>query len=721
MKVFSSRQLIVICVVLCLILTSCQSLQQAPSYQGAIQQMGVLPINSSAQPVRWEVQRLDAPAFFKTLGRGYLDLKEAGKPCIAFGNDHLYFSCFDGKTWQQETVDEDYGVGMYATLAIDGGGFAHIAYYDEVNGRLKYARSTPEGWQIEVIDAPGPDTDRTQSRFGKGGNPLIQVDLDGNPHLSYYDYDLQALKYAYRLEEIGWQIEIIDDSEKVSNTSWLALDQHGQPHVAYYHKGKSALIYAQKTASGWPRQTVDDTAGHYPSLAIDLQGLAHIAYYDQGNKRLKYAWQNDSTGTFATETLTEVDNTGEYATLALDSQGQAHISYFKQFDEAEVYYIHQQEDKWINEKVSVNDRDLVGLYTTLAMDENDRPYFAYRHSSNRQLKVIFHQTETFDAEIVFSSTRIGEITSLAIDSQDRIHILYNNDSQDELRHAYWNGTKWYFEVAQQAIDTGTDSSMVINASDLPEAVFWGLPSTKYGFLKDGVWQIEFIEEHDYGDWTGWYPSIALDSQGRPSVSFYDTPANDLKFGTRKNNQWRTEIVDSDDDVGAFTSLVYDQYRRPVIAYVDNTHQDLKLAWKDNNRWHTMVLDHVGEGEIYPSLRCTPDNQLYISYVSDSSSSLKIAHWNGVQWYLGVLEHGGQYFMKTSLALDADGKPHISFYDGNQKALKYACLVESEWVVSKVNENGNMGMGSSLGIDSHGKLHISFQDVINQDLMYAVSQ
>ena len=184
-------------------------------------------------------------------------------------------------------------------------------------------------------------------------------------------------------------------------------------------------------------------------------------------------YQDETSGTFAIETLTAEDNTGEYATLALDSQNQAHIAYFHHVDNSEVFYIHQAGKAWVNEKVSVNDKDLVGLYTTIAMDENDHPYFAYRHSSRHELKVIFHQGEKFDDHIVFSSTHIGEITSLAIDSQDNVHVLYNNDSQDELRHAFWNGIDWEFEIVQQAIDTGTDSSIVIDCIRFSFSSFLG--------------------------------------------------------------------------------------------------------------------------------------------------------------------------------------------------------------------------------------------------------
>lgn len=723
MFVHRYRVLLVILFITGLVLEGCQEIRSAPSYTGKIIQLGQINPHAPEFPIEWEIQRLDVPSYFKYLGRGYLKLRAPGEPCVVYGNDHLYFSCFDGHQWQQEIVDADFGVGIYATLAIDSQDCSHIAYYDQVNARLKYAFSNGQEWQIEVVAEPEPFADRSALRLGTGLKPLIQVDQYREPHITFYDLDQQDLKYAYHRDGI-WQSETVDNVPGAAVNSWLALDQGGHPHIAYYDTQKKSLNYTVRGPGGWESQIVDQIGdvGHYASLALDHQSRPHIAYYDQLKTHLKYAVWDELSKTFIINSLTNLPNTGEYASLALDSHDQPHIVYYRGVDGSEVYHIFQSDGEWVNEKVSVGERDLVGLYATIALDSNDRPYFAYRHSSDNQLKVVFHQGDRFDSHVVFQSSRIGEITSLALDSKDNVHIMYQNDSQDELLYTFWDGRKWHFEIVEQAIDTGIDASLKVDQDGQPIVAFWGLPSVKIAYMVDKVWQVEWVEEHEYGDWTGWYPSLALDQRGRSHVSFYDTLNYDLKFGYKKgNHQWLTEIIDGEGDQGAFTWLIFDNFQRPVIAYLDVTNQNLKLSWKDHRIWQIVTLDHVGEVELYPSMACTDENQIYISYVADDGSSLKIGHWNGHQWELAILDQGGHYFKKTSLALDSQGKPHLSYYDGHQKVLKYAFLSNDGWVLTDVNKKGNLGMGSSLAIDTQGRVHISFHDVINRDLMYAVSE
>lgn len=114
---------------------------------------GVLsPEMSDASPsYGWAFERPDDPQMFFDLTSRYLRFDGAGRAHIAYGGDHLYYAYFDG-SWHQETVDPAFGVGRYASLAVDKNNRPHISYYDAVNGYLKYAFYNGAAWQITIVD-----------------------------------------------------------------------------------------------------------------------------------------------------------------------------------------------------------------------------------------------------------------------------------------------------------------------------------------------------------------------------------------------------------------------------------------------------------------------------------------------------------------------------------------------------------------------------------------
>jgi hypothetical protein len=96
------------------------------------------------------VRRL--PQVLRYLTDRSLRLDPAGRPRIAYGGDHLYYAWHDGTTWHLETVDDAPGVGAYASLALDGGGYPHISYFDDDNDDLKYAYRDDSGWHKAKVD-----------------------------------------------------------------------------------------------------------------------------------------------------------------------------------------------------------------------------------------------------------------------------------------------------------------------------------------------------------------------------------------------------------------------------------------------------------------------------------------------------------------------------------------------------------------------------------------
>ena len=87
-------------------------------------------------------------------------------------------------------VDVDAGmpkVGNYIQGAVDSKGTVHLVYYDYSFDDLKYARSSPSGWTVQVLDSSGK----------VGRNPAICIGQDDSIHILYYDETNYQTKYTY--------------------------------------------------------------------------------------------------------------------------------------------------------------------------------------------------------------------------------------------------------------------------------------------------------------------------------------------------------------------------------------------------------------------------------------------------------------------------------------------------------------------------------------------
>ena len=231
-----------------------------------------------------------------------LALDEEGYPHFSFYDElrvvldpvigHLGYAYQDGAGWHTEQVPDDTLTfrGLYSSIAVDGEGYTHISYFHASRQDLKYAYQDGSGWHIETVDSEGL----------VGAHTSLALDDNGYPHISYFycgetsypQCDAYDLKYAYR-DTRGWHIETVDSAGEAGTYTSLEIDRDGFPHISYWDYGNNDLKYAYQDAAGWQIQTVDgqgEDVGQYSSLALGRDGSVHIGYGDDSNGSLKYAY-----------------------------------------------------------------------------------------------------------------------------------------------------------------------------------------------------------------------------------------------------------------------------------------------------------------------------------------------------------------------------------------------------------------------------------------------
>jgi hypothetical protein len=361
--------------------------QEAESSAGAV---------AAAQVVTpaWRTERVDAPKTFKNMTDRSLVLDSAGHPHIAYGQDHLYYAWYDGSAWQRQTVDAAWGVGGHASIQLDGDGNPHISYYDATSGDLKWAHWTGSAWAIVTVDSGGD----------VGQYTSVALDDGDNPHISYYDETNRELKHAW-----------------YNGSTWLS-------------------------------ETVDTLpgVGEYSSLALEPTApyTLHIAYYDDVGDDLKHAWLDGST--WLSETVDAGGDVGKYASLALDGDGYPRISYLDDGGNDDLKYARWTGSQWVSVTV---DTGWVCGHTSLRLEPTGAytPHITYYGGSYEVLSVYWTGIGWMSSIVDDYLGVYGGHTSLVLEptAPYTAHVSYFDETTGDLKYARWSGSAWQPETVRQ--------------------------------------------------------------------------------------------------------------------------------------------------------------------------------------------------------------------------------------------------------------------------------
>jgi hypothetical protein len=281
---------------------------------------------------------------------------------------------------------------------------------------------------------------------------------------------------------------------------------------------------------------------------------------------------------------------------------------------------------------------------------------------------------------------------------------------------------WTIQTVDSDVQVEFGTSLALDSQGRPHISYdrpYEMFSTKFADLWyarfDGTrWNTEYVTVEGYVGLT----SLALDRQNRPHIGYYDWKSRDLMYAQAEGTEWYAyEIVDEEGNVGDHPSLALDSQGRPHIGYLGEFRY-LKYARFDGTQWHIEIVEIVEETPEAPSLVLDSQDRPHISYYEVETGTLKYARFDGTQWHIETVEGAGVVRADLSLALDSRDRPHISYPAYGTADLKYARFDGTRWRVETV-DGASASEVASLALDSRDRPHIAYEDWSNLlDIKYA---
>jgi len=525
----------------------------------------------------------------------------------------LSTSAGGGGDFVTTTVDDRWGVGMYASLALDPtNGFPRISYYDQTHDVLKYAEYS------EVLGLPFWSTTNVYDGYlVNTGGTMSAIALDHTsahlPHMIYRNMDGQV-RHAWRECPSGchWVYEAVDSAVNASGTNIaFAIDSSDVLHVAYYDIISNAMYYRTKVGGVWSPAT-HLGYGIEPSLAVDsTTGYPAIAYLT--THALMYAYSNGSVWSF--DTIYDESGSGKYPHFpSLELNGGDSSQPFISFIDGNSY---------------------VRLATFDPMDPTcpgtDGDYAC----------PIIDNLSTFSG---FTSLILEESLSANLP-----RVVYFDEATGELRYTFESTPGvWGSQPVDHSTNVGSSSSLVVDTSG-PHIAYYDRDSTSFKFAA-----IDDSAPGGCGDegFNAWYKcenldnavvgsndSVAFGYDGFPRIAFYDrSHPGALRFGTL-NPLWSSIVIDdSSADIGRYASMALNPAsNRMAIAYMDATNSILKYAKElsygggncgPSSFWQCDLIDDIGSGGFGISLTFSNNNEPLISYLDGDAQLIKVARYIG---------------------------------------------------------------------------------------------
>ncbi len=356
------------------------------------------------------------------------------------------------------TVDPDY-IGAFPSLAAAPDGRLHASYYAKFDwnqlggGALRHAVLQNGAWTPEVVDGNVYDQSVDVGRYTS-----IAVDGDGGIHIAYWDVTNFVLKYA-TLPAGGssWQIEPVADMTAVCEDANLKLNS-GKVYIGYCNG--SQILLASKTigSPGWSVGQLIAPIGPSPHAKVALQfdgaNNLHVVFFDPITKEIKYTVGPAGGPFLGPVTVATLDSNEIRMGLTLDASGFPHVVFYD-LTQNTLMHAYKSGSAWVVPVTIAQVGDVTSssdggassssyLHLSSLIDHQGRLNVSYYQGtsnsfSDRGLKYVVLRSSDWlveTTETLDSSGDVGRTSAMAEDANGTIHIIYRDSTNNDLKYTY---------------------------------------------------------------------------------------------------------------------------------------------------------------------------------------------------------------------------------------------------------------------------------------------
>ena len=294
-----------------------------------------------------------------------------------------------------------------------------------------------------------------------------------------------------------WYVTLDSDNYYDGDYNSLTLDSNNNPYISYRSLTQSLgdTRYAYHDGIAWHQSIVDTDSSTHISLHLNGDNKPSTVYRKQS---LRYAWCDSVCDTTWDREDVPGTTTGYYPSSRLDSSGMPHVSYWN-LSEGVLEYTYRDETGWVSSEI-IDSEDHMGYFSSLDLDSGDNAHISYCGLTSNILKYATNVSGDWETQPVDPDGVVQHFSSIALDSEGNAHISYYEWSSSVLKYATNVSGDWI----TKEVETVGPSIMC------PDNIC---------------------------------TSIALDSEDKAHISYYDFIRGEVKYATNVPGDWMVETID----------------------------------------------------------------------------------------------------------------------------------------------------------------------------------